>query len=177
MSEDGKAKRESDSAIVTAMWTVVSPEALIAGHKEDGRTVYRREAKARLVVAASAPGVSVARVAREHGLNANQLHAWIRLARRQGERRDAKARFSAKVGAGLERAAKRRTQVPSARLLPVAITEDGLERKSESQPLPLPAQSSLTIEIGGARIVVESAAIDRTALSTVIACLRESTSR
>jgi transposase-like protein len=49
----------------------VSSEELIAGHKQDGRTVYRRAAKAHLVAAATAPGASVARIAREHGLNAN----------------------------------------------------------------------------------------------------------
>ena len=76
MSEDGKARMEATSA----MWTVVSREALIAGSKDDGRTVYRREAKARLI--ATAPGASVARVAREHGLNANQLHGWTRAVKR-----------------------------------------------------------------------------------------------
>lgn len=172
MSEDGKAQRQEHAV---AMWTVVSREGLIAGHKEDGRTVYRREAKARLVAAAIAPGASVAKLAREHGLNANQLHAWIRLARRQGERRGPKTRFSVKVGAGLERAAKLRAQSRGARLLPVVITEDRLERKSESRPLP--EQARLCIEIGDARIVVDGAAIDRTALRAVIACLRESDSQ
>jgi transposase-like protein len=168
MSEELKMHRGEPAA----MWTVVSAEALIAGHKEDGRTVYRREAKARLVAAAIAPGASVARLAREHGLNANQLYAWIRLARRQGERRGTKARFSVKVGAGLERAAKLRAQSRGARLLPVAIAEDRGECKSESRPLP--EQARLCIEIGGARIVIESATVDRGALRAVIDCLRES---
>jgi transposase-like protein len=68
MSEDGKVQRQEQAA----MWTAVSCKALIAGHKEDGRMVYRREAKAKLVAAASAPAASVAKAAREHGLNANQ---------------------------------------------------------------------------------------------------------
>jgi transposase len=170
MSEDGKAQRQEQAA---AMWTVVSREALIAGHKDDGRTVYRREAKQRLVAAASAPGASVAKVAREHGLNANQLHAWIRLARRQAERRGTKARFSVKVGAGLERAAKLRVAAQSARLLPVRLTQSA--PKAES--LPSAARSSLCIEIGGARIVVEGAAIDRATLTAVIDCLRETAAK
>ena len=111
MSEDGKSKIESASA----MWTAVSREALIVGYKEDGRTVYRREAKAKLVAAASAPGASVARVAREHGVNANQLHAWVRLAREPQRERSAKARFAVKVTAGLERAARQRALRDGAR--------------------------------------------------------------
>jgi transposase-like protein len=169
MSEDGKVKIESDGS----MWAVVSREALVAGHKEDGRTVYRREAKARLVAAAVAPGASVARVARDHGLNANQLHGWIRVARRQATQKGSKARFSVKVGAGLERAAKARTAAHGVQLLPVAITQSA--SAGESQPLT--AQSSLSIEIGGARIVVAGSAIDRTALTAVIDCLRESISK
>jgi transposase-like protein len=170
MSEDGKAQRQAQAA---AMWTVVSREALIAGHKEDGRTVYRREAKQRLVAAASAPGASVARVAREHGLNANQLHGWIRVARRRATQGGSKARFSVKVGLGLERAAKARAAAPVAQLLPVAIAPSA----SSSEVPPKTAQSSLCIEIGDARIVVDGAAIDRTALRAVIACLRESDSQ
>jgi transposase-like protein len=170
MSEEAKAQGQEQAL----MWTVVSREALIAGHKEDGRTVYRREAKRRLVAAASAPGASVARLAREHGLNANQLHGWIRLARRQVTQKGSKARFSVKVGAGLERAAKARAtkaraSTPVAQLLPVAITQGA----SADEGPPKTAQSSLAIEIGGARIVVEGAAIDRAALSAIIECLRE----
>jgi putative addiction module killer protein len=58
MSEELKGHHAAQAL----MWTVVSREALIAGHKEDGRTVYRREAKTKLVNAAIAPGASVAKV-------------------------------------------------------------------------------------------------------------------
>jgi transposase len=37
------------------------------------------EQKRRIVEATLAPGASIAQVAREHGVNANQLHSWRRL--------------------------------------------------------------------------------------------------
>ena len=185
MSKHDKTKIDNPGA----MWTVVSREALVAGHKEDGRTVYRREAKARLVAAAMVPGVSVAKVAREHGLNANQLHAWIRLARRVASQRGAKAQRARQVSAGLERAARSRaehvgehaavanpqaqaqaqsrSQAQSLRLVPVEITEAAC-------PLLGGAAAALVIEISGARIVVGGGSIDRPALTAVLDCLRES---
>lgn len=54
---------------------LVSPRAVI-------RLMRRRwpvEQKRRIVEATYAPGASVAQVAREHGVNANQLHSWRRL--------------------------------------------------------------------------------------------------
>jgi transposase-like protein len=168
MNKEMKSQRE----IEVAMWTVVSREALIAGHKEDGRTVYRRDAKAKLIAAASMQGASVARVAREHGLNANQLHGWIRVAAKRATQTGSRARFSMKVGAGLERAAKARAvspvAAPIAQLLPVAITQSA----SVGGSPPKAVQSNLCIEIGDARIVVEGAAIDSAALRAVIDCLR-----
>ena len=44
----------------------------------NGRRYYGRAGKARLVEACLEPGISVARLALEHGLNANQLRKWIR---------------------------------------------------------------------------------------------------
>jgi hypothetical protein len=48
MSKEAEAAKAHQIA-QQSMWTVVSRELLIAGHKEDGRTVYRREAKAKFV--------------------------------------------------------------------------------------------------------------------------------
>lgn len=50
---------------------------LVVGHKRDGRTCYDPEAKQELVEACLRPGVSVARLALEHGVNANLLRKWI----------------------------------------------------------------------------------------------------
>lgn len=51
---------------------------LVVGHKSDGRSVYDEKAKAELVAACGRPGASVSRLARECGVNANQLSRWVR---------------------------------------------------------------------------------------------------
>ena len=57
---------------------------LVIGHKSDGRCVYDEAVKTELVAACSRPGASVSRLARECGINANQLSRWVR---EHGERR------------------------------------------------------------------------------------------
>jgi transposase len=51
---------------------------LVVGRKSDGRSVYDEAAKAELVAACAKPGASVSRLAREVGVNANQLSRWVR---------------------------------------------------------------------------------------------------
>ncbi len=51
---------------------------LVLGRKSDGRSVYDEAAKAELVAACGRPGVSVPRLAREAGINPNQLSRWVR---------------------------------------------------------------------------------------------------
>ena len=58
---------------------------LVVGHKRDGRSCYDKEAKRELIEACLRPGVSVARVALQHGINANLLRTWITRHRRQRE--------------------------------------------------------------------------------------------
>jgi transposase len=55
---------------------------LVVGHKRDGRCVYDAQAKRELILACREPGVSVSKLARDCGVNANQLSAWIRLSER-----------------------------------------------------------------------------------------------
>jgi transposase len=57
---------------------------LVIGRKRDGRAVYDEQAKAELVALCGMPGASVSRLARECGVNANQLNRWVR---EHGERR------------------------------------------------------------------------------------------
>ena len=54
-------------------------QRLVVGSKRDGRRRYDKQAKAELVQACLKPGVSVARVALDHGINANLLRKWITL--------------------------------------------------------------------------------------------------
>lgn len=52
-------------------------QALVVGHRSNGRCRYDPEAKRELVEACLQPGVSVARMALKHGINANLLRKWI----------------------------------------------------------------------------------------------------
>lgn len=52
-------------------------EGLVRSRKVDGRSVYDRAAKAELVRRCRQSGVSVARMALAHGVNANLLRKWI----------------------------------------------------------------------------------------------------
>ena len=51
---------------------------LVVGHKRDGRSVYDAAAKAQLVALCLQPGASLSRLARECGINANQVSRWLR---------------------------------------------------------------------------------------------------
>jgi transposase len=73
---------------MTEQDTVLS-RPLVVGHKRDGRSCYDREAKRELIEASLQPGVSVARMALRHGINANLLRTWIRRYQLAGEQRRA----------------------------------------------------------------------------------------
>jgi transposase len=51
---------------------------LVVGHKRDGRSIYDETAKQELIEACRRPGVSIAKLARECGVNANQVNTWVR---------------------------------------------------------------------------------------------------
>ncbi|SEL06135.1 Transposase, partial [Roseateles sp. YR242] len=51
---------------------------LVVGHKRDGRSVYDETAKSELVALCLQPGASVSRLARDCGVNANQVGRWLR---------------------------------------------------------------------------------------------------
>ncbi len=51
---------------------------LVVGHKRDGRSIYDPQARIDLVRASQQPGVSLARIARTCGINANELSNWVR---------------------------------------------------------------------------------------------------
>ena len=52
-------------------------ERLVVGSKRDGRNCYDPQAKRELIEASLQPGVSVAKLALTHGINANLLRKWI----------------------------------------------------------------------------------------------------
>ena len=51
---------------------------LVVGHKRDGRSIYDPQAKAELIEICRRGEVSMAKLARECGVNANQLNSWVR---------------------------------------------------------------------------------------------------
>ena len=51
---------------------------LVVGHKRDGRSLYDETAKSELVALCMQPGASVSHLARECGINANQVARWLR---------------------------------------------------------------------------------------------------
>jgi len=51
---------------------------LVLGRKSDGRCRYDEQAKSELVALCLQPGASVSRLAREFGINANQITRWLR---------------------------------------------------------------------------------------------------
>ena len=52
-------------------------ELRVVSRSRDGRRRYDEKGKRELVEAALRPGISVARLAQEHGVNANLLRKWI----------------------------------------------------------------------------------------------------
>ena len=65
---------------------------LVVGHKSDGRIVYDEAAKSQLVALCLQSGASVSRLARECGVNANQVSRWLREHGHGGRARKAVAR-------------------------------------------------------------------------------------
>lgn len=59
---------------------------LVVERKRDGRCRYDEDAKAELVAVCGKPGTSVSHIARECGVNANQLSRWIREHRQRQQR-------------------------------------------------------------------------------------------
>lgn len=58
---------------------------LIVGHRRDGRCLYDPEAKRELVEVCLQPGISVAKVALDYGINANLLRKWMGQHRETGQ--------------------------------------------------------------------------------------------
>jgi transposase len=83
---------------------------LVIGHKRDGRNIYDAQAKAELIEICRRGEVSMAKLARDCGVNANQLNSWVR----QHERA-LTARASAMTGEVVE--------VPVSAFVPVQIED------------------------------------------------------
>ena len=58
-------------------------QRLVVSRKQDGRCCYDPQAKQELIEAGLQPGVSVAKLALAHGINANLLRTWMTKHQRQ----------------------------------------------------------------------------------------------
>ena len=63
-------------------------QRLVVSRKQDGRCCYDPQAKRELIEACFLPGVSVAKLALAHGINANLLRRWVREAEMKPPARD-----------------------------------------------------------------------------------------
>ena len=131
----------------------------VAGKRRKRSALERR----RIVEETLVPGASVARVARSHGVNANQVFAWRKL------------HLAGKLVDRTKQAASN-----SPRLLPVTVTE--AERPPEIAASPLPdlelapcssklATASIQIQLPKAVVRVEGIA-DSATLRLILECLR-----
>ena len=125
-----------------------------------GRPNYPIDFKRRLAVLASEPGISVAKLALEHGINANMLFKW---------RRHYRAGLFG--GPQLEHAAVPTSHVGGRpKLLPVMTLLPTAGQPPESDGVKPVA--ALEIVMGGATVRVIGA-VSREALRTVLDCLAE----
>ena len=147
---------------------VVERAQLVARTRADGRHVYRKEGKAALVAACSAPGASVAAIALAHGVNANLLRKWItRSHTRDRAYRDQRTEASALGHAAARSPASKSTH--AAQFLAVELAP------APAVPAPvISAPGTISIQLGEARIDI-GGVVEREALRRVIDCLREST--
>ena len=119
-----------------------------------GRANYSREFKQRLVEAANQPGVSVSKLAQEHGINANLLFKW---------RRDAKAEAPALYPIEL-------VLPPSSTelCLPPTPQPEMLTPETASEPTP---SGTIEIRLGRAMVVIDGT-VDTNALRMILETLR-----
>jgi transposase len=130
----------------------------LAGRKK--RQMRSAAEKLRIVEETLAPGASIALVAREHGVNANQVFKWRRL------------QLAGKL---IEKRSKRSTAT-AARLLPVTVSDAGQQSGTvvvEAKANPSPSRytaGSIQIQFSKAQVRVEGSA-DASVLRMVLECL------
>lgn len=80
-------------------WVSELAGRLIVSRKRDGRCVYDVQAKQELIAACGQPGISMARLARDCGINANLLNTWVRKHERSAAALTSPVAAEAKVAA------------------------------------------------------------------------------
>jgi transposase len=109
-----------------------------------------REEKRRIVEATFVPGASIARVAREHGVNANQVFQW-RHEYRKGS-----------LGVG---------QQAQTKLVPVTVTAEPNSVPVPGMALAVAASGSIHIELPGRAVISVEAGVDPELVRAVLGSL------
>lgn len=136
------------SIIFEVVDTILSEPTQRPGSRK-GRPNHSPEFRRRLAVAACEPGVSVARLARENGLNANLVYTW-------------RLRYLAEQ------------QAAAVRLVPVAIVNEVSslnESRAPSESEVARQRGSIEVRIGRAVVKVDGI-VDAEMLRTVLGSLR-----
>jgi transposase len=122
-------------------------EEAAPSHKRQRRT---REEKRRIVEATFVPGASIARVAREHGVNANQVFQW---------------RHEYRKGAlGV-------CQQAQSKLLPVTVTAEPNSITLSGTALAAAPAGSIHIELPGRAVISVEAGVDPELVRAVLGSL------
>jgi transposase len=124
-----------------------------APHERTRRRRYDKAFKRDLVEQTLAPGASVARIAREHGINANQLFKW----RRQF------------LLAEQDTSAPPSLAEPPASLVPAAVVAE--PARPDEAPAPTACTGMLEIRLAGGEVRIHGA-IDPAMLRVVLSSLR-----
>jgi transposase len=129
----------------------VVSESIEGGVVQQAGKCQRRSAeeKRRIVEATLVPGASIARVAREHGVNANQVFQWRYEYRKQTS--------------GVCSEAK-------AELLPVTLAAGSKPIKDEGFP-PVPPSGSIHIELPGRAVISVESGVDTSLVRAVLESL------
>ena len=114
------------------------------------RTRRTREEKRRIVEATFVPGASIARVAREHGVNANQVFQW-RHEYRKGS-----------LGVG---------QQAQAKLVPVTVTAEPNSVTLSGMATAVAPSGSIHIELPGRAVISVEAGVDPELVRAVLGSL------
>ena len=129
-------------------------ETIQAATSSSVKRIHRTPAeKRRIVEATLVPGASIARVARENGVNANQVFQW---------------RYEYKNSVGWA-AKQSRTK-----LLPVTVASEPsciVVPEVASTPSPAPSSASIHIELPGRALVSVEAGVDPELVRTVLGSL------
>lgn len=127
-------------------------EAEVVGGGAVRRRLWTADEKRRIVEQTLASDVSVAMVARQHGVNANQVFYWRKLYR------------AGQLG--------KSEQAQGVRLLPVSVNDEEPTPPVPEQNVSTPSGVTINIEIPGRALVSVEGAVDAAIVRAVVESLR-----